>query len=111
MMVWTLMLGFSGGAQRSLATLHRAYQRHTGSGASYAAFYQRLDQSLLDTMQSVLKTLLRPNAKELGAFEDILALDATLVRLWDALTPKFASTAQGQADAKLHVVSYSILSP
>lgn len=104
MMVWTLILGFSGGAQRSLAALHRAYQRHSGSDASYAAFYQRLDQSLLDTMQSVFKTLLRPNSTTLGAFEDILALDATLVRLWDALAPKFASTAQGQAAAKLHVV-------
>ena len=45
-MVWTLILGFSSGAKRSIATLHRSYQRHSGSDLSYSAFRQRLDKDL-----------------------------------------------------------------
>ena len=102
--VWTLILGFSSGARRSIATLHRSYQRHSGSDVSYSAFYQRLDASLLATMTSVLRICMSQRSGRLGAFEDILALDATLIRLWDALAPKYPSTAAHQACAKLHVV-------
>ncbi len=102
--VWTLILGFSTGARRSMATLHRSYQRHTGSEVSYSAFRQRLDADLASTMQAILGQLMRSSSRRMGAFEDILALDATLVRLWDGLTQKYPSTTSGQAALKLHVV-------
>ena len=103
-MVWTLVLGFSTGARRSIATLHRSYQRHTGSDLGYSAFRQRFDAELTATMTSILSLRMRSRAPSMGAFEDILALDATIVRLWDALTLKFPSTTSAQASAKLHVV-------
>lgn len=103
-MVWTLILGFSTGATRSIATLHRSYQRHTGSDLTYSAFRQRFDADLAATMTSILSFSMTSRAHSMGAFQDILALDATIVRLWNALSSKFPSTTPGQASAKLHVV-------
>ncbi len=111
-LVWTLVLGFSSGATRSIASLGRAYQRHSGCTLSTSGFYQRLDADLAATMTDVLSVCMRPYRRTLGAFEDILALDATILRLWDALTVKFPSTTDGKAAAKLHVVmSLASMSP
>ena len=71
-MVWTLILGFSTGARRSIATLHRSYLRHSGADLTYSAFRRRFDADLAATMTS--------SASSLGPFQDILALDATIVR-------------------------------
>ncbi len=102
--VWTLILGFSCSPKRTLASLHRSYQRHSGSDVSNSAFYQRLNPPLLELMEAVLKSCMRPLGGSMGAFEDILAIDATLVRLYKSLASKFPSTTSGQAAAKLHVV-------
>ncbi len=111
-LVWTLILGFSSGATRSIASLGRAYQRHSGCKLSTSGFYQRLDADLAATMTDVLSVCMRPYRRTLGAFEDILALDATLLRLWGALTGSFPSTTDGKAAAKLHVVmSLASMSP
>ena len=110
--VWTLILGFSSSATRSITGLGRAYERHSGCELSTSGFHQRFDDDLLATMTDVLSVCMRPYHRTLGAFEDILALDATILKLWDALAGSFASTAPGKAAAKLHVVmSLASMSP
>ena len=51
--VWTLILGWSAGAKRSLAGLARAYPRHTGASYTRSAFSRRFDASLLTLMKSL----------------------------------------------------------
>ena len=103
--VWTLILGWSAGAKRSLAGLARAYQRHTGSTYTRSAFYRRFDASLLTLMKSLYAFQLeRMPTTALGPFDQILALDAAIVRLWDGLVGTFESTQDGQAALKMQFV-------
>ena len=110
--IWTLLLGFSACSTRSLSALHRAYQRHTGCTACYSAFYQRLNDRLLAALRALFEGVAARGGGGMAGFEDILLLDATILRLWRGLRQPFASTAPGQAAAKLHVVmSLAALSP
>ena len=104
-MVWTLILGWSAGAKRSLAGLARAYPRHTGSTYTRSAFYRRFDASLLTLMKSLYAFQLeRMPTTALGPFDPILALDAAIVRLWDGLVGTFESSQEGQAALKMQFV-------
>ena len=43
--IWTLILGWSAGAKRTLTGLARTHQRCTGSGLIRSGFYRRFDDS------------------------------------------------------------------
>lgn len=103
--VWTLILGFSCGATRSLAGMARAYQRATGSSYNRSSFYRRFDHDLLEMMRQLYAALLdnMPHTP-LGPFARILALDATIVRLWNGLLDTYESTNSEQAALKTQFI-------
>ncbi len=110
---WTVVLGFGGGRERSLAGLRRAYQKSTGSMLVPSAFYDRFTQSLAVLMRLVVEELLErlqeTEAKFGGllrSFRDVLVTDSTLVKLHDLLERRFPGcrTNHTKAAAKLHVV-------
>lgn len=102
---WTLILGWSVGTTRSMASLARTYERQSGCTYNRSSFYRRFDDSLLMMIRSLYHLLLIKMPKtSIGPFEHILALDATIIRLWDGLLHRFPSTQQGQAGCKLQLV-------
>ena len=112
-LVWTLVLGFQEGARRSIATLHWAYQKATGHHLSRSAFYERFTPKLATLLRNLAQeaiTSLRPTSGAppplLASFRELLALDATVVRLHALLAKAYAAcrTNHTQAAAKLHVV-------
>jgi IS4 transposase len=112
-LVWTLVLGFQEGARRSIATLHWAYQKATGHHLSRSSFYERFTPKLATLLRNLAQeaiTSLRPASGVppplLASFRELLALDATVVRLHALLAKAYAAcrTNHTQAAAKLHVV-------
>lgn len=112
-LVWTLVLGFQEGARRSIATLHWAYQKATGHHLSRSSFYERFTPKLATLLRNLAQeaiTSLRPASGVppplLASFRELLALDATVVRLHSLLAKAYAAcrTNHTQAAAKLHVV-------
>lgn len=117
-LVWTLVLGFQEGAARTIASLRQAYGRRTGDNLVPSAFYNRLSSSLAKLLRSLALDAL--NSLEVGfklptgalaGFRDLLAIDATVIRLHDLLAEKYAAcrTNHTKAAAKLHMVM-SVLS-
>ena len=103
--VWTLILGFSTGAERSLASLARVYQRATGTDYTREAFHKRLDASVLALLRKLHAFHLAGLPKTpMGPFDSILAIDATVVRLWNGLIEHFESNQPGQAALKVQFV-------
>ncbi len=110
---WTVVLGFSGGRERSLAGLRRAYQKSTGTTLVPSAFYDRFTKSLAAFLRFVVEELLeRMQETEvkfsglLRSFRDVVVTDSTLVKLHDLLEGRFPAcrTNHTRAAAKLHVV-------
>lgn len=110
---WTLVLGFGGGRERTLAGLRRTYQKSTGTRLVPSAFYDRFTPSLAAFFHAVLHHLLgKLQASEtklrgvLKSFQDVILTDSTLVRLHDFLERRFPAcrTNHTKAAAKLHVV-------
>ena len=110
---WTVVLGFGGGRERSLAGLRRAYQKSTGATLVPSAFYDRFTKSLAVFMRFVVEELLEQlqetEAKYGGllrSFRDVVVTDSTLVKLHDLLERRFPAcrTNHTRAAAKLHVV-------
>jgi putative transposase len=112
-MVWTLVLGWTASATRSLAGLHRAYQRHLGCDCDRSTFYKRLNPALLDLFDALWPEVLAMHAPhQLGAFKDIVAMDSTILALYQGLLGDYPSCQKHQAACKLHVVmSLSKASP
>lgn len=112
-LVWTLVLGFQEGSHRSIASLHWAYQKATGHDLSRSAFYERFTPKLATLLRNLAQeaiTSLGPASGVapplLTSFREVLALDATVVRLHALLAKAYAAcrTNHTQAAAKLHVV-------
>jgi hypothetical protein len=104
--VWNLILGASCATTRSLASLARNYQRFAAIAFSQAAFYKRFDRPLLDLLSAlfdfcVTEHIPKPLA---GPFKGILALDATILALWDDLAARLPSCQEGSAALKMHPV-------
>lgn len=117
-LVWTLVLGFQEGAAKTITSLRQSYGRRTGDNLAQSAFYNRLRSSLAKLLRSL--TLEALNRLEVGfvlpkgaltGFRDLLAIDATVIRLHDLLAKKYAAcrTNHTKAAAKLHMVM-SVLS-
>lgn len=104
--VWTLILGWSAGAERSIASLHRTYQRMLGSHCARAAFYRRFTPKLVVVLELLWSHLTSPShhSHRLGPFADVLALDATIFSLWTALAGRLPAYQKGQAAHKLQLL-------
>lgn len=104
--VWTLILGFSVTPKRSLTALRRHYQRIARISLSSAAFYNRFGPPLLDLLEDLFQFHVRERVPKplAGPFKDILALDATLLALWDDLASRLPSCQNGSASLKMHLI-------
>lgn len=111
--VWTLVLGFGAGTERTLAGLRRAFERATGVHVVPSAFYDRFTPGLVRLMKRLVADVmgsLVPSAYAFGgtlaAFREVLVADSTVIRLHDLLARAFPAcrTNHTLAAAKLHVV-------
>lgn len=112
--IWTLILGWSAGSSRSIASLHRTYQRHLGCDCDRSAFYRRFNARLVNVLEQMWHHLTsRPETRDtLGPFADILALDATIIALWERLAARLPAYRKGQAAHKLQLlISLKTYSP
>lgn len=109
---WTLILGWPAAAERTLASLRRAYIGAAGHCIARSSFYDRLSAELLALMKSCLEGLLdgvrQRTSSYHGAvlrhFEDVLAIDSTIVRLHKMLRDVYPGCSDGVASAKLDIV-------
>jgi putative transposase len=112
--VWTLVLGFAGNTERSIATLRREFERATGIAVVPSAFYDRFTEPLVRCLVQLIAVLIqkmttkasRPLAGALASFRDVVVIDATVIRLHEFLAKRFpgSRTNHSKAAAKLHVV-------
>jgi len=111
-LVWTLILGWPAAAEQTLASLRRAYMWAAGHCIARSSFYERLSEELLELMESCLDGLLdgvrqRTSAYHgavLREFEEVLAIDSTVVRLHEMLRDAYPGCSDGVASAKLDIV-------
>jgi putative transposase len=112
-MLWTLVLGFSSGGERTLAGLRRAYQRVTGTALVPSAFYDRFTPELVRFLRTVIGELTGRIAEHepqhaglLAKFTDVVVTDATVVKLHRLLAKRYPGTRTNSspAAAKLHLV-------
>ena len=105
--------GFGAGAERSLAGLRRSYERSTGESLVPSSFYDRFTPELARMFRAVLAQLMSKLASSevhysgvLESFRDVLAADATVVKLHRLLARRFPGTRTNSspAAAKLHLV-------
>ncbi|MCP5155746.1 MAG: hypothetical protein H6983_16375 [Ectothiorhodospiraceae bacterium] len=108
-----MVLGFGTGRERTLAGLRRAYQGVTGQSLVSSSFYDRFTAELTRLLRALVKELLVRLAKTgtrahgaLSMFEDVLAADATVVKLDRLLAGRYPGTRSNSspAAAKLHLV-------
>ncbi|MBA2662451.1 MAG: hypothetical protein H0U74_09170, partial [Bradymonadaceae bacterium] len=115
-LVWTVVLGFSGGSRRTLTSLRRTYEQMAGHTLSASSFQGRLTPSFTALIRRLMLYLLdekreaaTPKLTEaIGQFRQLLALDTTILQLHAMLSKRLPSTQPNQAAAKLHVV-YNVL--
>ena len=112
-MLWTLVLGFGTGDERTLAGLRRMYQRATGASLVPSAFYDRFTPQLVRFLRGVVTMLcgrLSEHAPEhsglLARFADVVVADATVVKLHRLLARRYPGTRTNSSPAavKLHLV-------
>jgi len=112
-MFWCVVLGFGAGAERSLAGLRRSYERSTGKSLVPSSFYDRFTPDFARMFRAVLAQLMSKLASSdvhysgvLESFRDVLAADATVVKLHRLLARRFPGTRTNSspAAAKLHMV-------
>jgi len=113
-LVWTLALGFTAGAKKTLASLRRAFEKNTGLSIAASSWRERFTPDLVVLMRAcALQALSRlaekysgSIAENLRGFREVLALDATVLRLAKGLADKFPAsrTNHTEAAAKLHMM-------
>ena len=113
LLVWTLVLGFQVGAERTLTGLRHVYQRAAKHTIVPSAFYDRLNGRMAKLLHRLVQDTLaaQPDGARmpegvLARFVELLAIDSSVLRLHDLLSPAFAAcrTNHTKAAAKLHVV-------
>jgi putative transposase len=109
-----VVLSFHVGATRSLEGLRQVYEQVSGHTLCRSAFYDRWTASLATLLRERVQALLSqpgPTATlpsgALSQFRELLALDATVLRLHALLASAFPAcrTNHTKACAKLHVVA------
>lgn len=112
-LVWTLILGFGGGSERTLAGLRRAFERTTGVHVVPSAFYDRFTKPFARLMKALATDVLNrfvpdthTDIAAFKAFREVVAADSTVIRLHDLLKKAFPAcrTNHTKAAAKLHVI-------
>ena len=112
-MLWTVLLGFGTGRERTLAGLRRTYERVTGKSLVPSSFYDRFSAELARMFRAVVRELMTKLAASEGryggvleGFRDVLVADATVVKLHRLLARRFPGTRKNSspAAAKLHLV-------
>ena len=112
-MFWCVVLGFGAGAERSLAGLRRSYECSTGRSLVPSSFYDRFPPELARMFGAVLAQLMNKLASSgvhyrgaLESFRDVLAADATLVKMHRLLARRFPGTRTNSspAAAKPHLM-------
>ena len=112
-MLWTVLLGFGTGRERTLAGLRRTYERVTGKSLVPSSFYDRFSKELARMFRAVLRELMTKLAASevrygsvLEGFRDVLVADATVVKVHRLLARRFPGTRKNSspAAAKLHLV-------
>lgn len=111
-MIWSLALGFKQGARRSFTSLGRRYMeasRMTLSSSSWRArftpeFARLMRECALHAIERQRRRV--RSSLDLSGIEEVLALDATVLRLSASLADKFPATRTNhtEAAAKLHAV-------
>lgn len=110
-LVWTLVLGFQTGSRRTISALHWTYQKATGHSLSRSSFYERFTSELATLLRILAQEAIislgdRVNPQLLTGFRELLALDATVIRLHALLAEAYGAcrTNHTKAAAKLHIV-------
>ena len=112
-MLWTLVLGFATGRERTLAGLRRVYQCVNGTSLVPSAFYDRFTPELVRFLRAVLGELCAHLAEHepacrglLSKFADVVVTDASVVKLHRLLARRYPGTRTNSspAAAKLHLV-------
>lgn len=111
--VWTLVLGINASGERSIAALRRLFGNETGVLLVPSSFYDRFTPALTQLMRELLLYAMermcepvRALKGRLKAFKDVLAMDATIVRLHDNLAKDFPASRSHliASAAKVNVV-------
>lgn len=112
-LVWTLVLAFESATGRTIEAMRLAYEKATGQALVRSSFYDRLTRPLakllrrlaLEALEQLGGAALVPEGY-LAGFRDLLAMDATVLRLHDLLGRSYAAcrTNHTKAAAKLHMV-------
>jgi IS4 transposase len=112
-LVGAVVLGFSTGAERTLAGIRRAYERTTGQTLAASGFYARFSRELVQLLKQLVEDAIRqlqeqtPRLKHaLSRFEQVLVADGSLIQLHRSLARHYPSVFPNKmgAGAKLHVV-------
>lgn len=113
-MVWTLALGFKHGVRRTFTSLRRRYMKAARMTVASSSWRERFTRPLARLMRDCVKRALqrqqRCGANRPGVsfedFEQVLALDATVLRLSRELADSYPATRTNHTDAaaKLHAV-------
>lgn len=111
--VWNLVLGFNGGRDRTLAGLHRSYNRIAAVALSRSAWREWFTRPIVDVVKGVaVRALATLNSGAprfdgiISKFVDVIAIDSVVIRLNDALQNLFPAcrTNHTKAAAKMHTV-------
>jgi len=111
--VWTLVLGFSCGTERTIAGLRRAFELASGCAVVPSTFYDRFNEALVRCLRALVGIAierLAVSSRDLGGalagFKDLVVTDSTVIRLSELLAKRFPGcrTNHTKAALKLHVV-------
>lgn len=110
---YSVVLGFSTGKSRTLASLRRAFEKSSGTTIVASAFYDRFTPAMALLFKSILADIMTGmQATEteltgtLSSFRDVLLIDSTLIRLHDLLSKGFPASRTNHtlAALKAHVI-------
>lgn len=108
--IWTLILGFGTGRERTIAGLRRTYELQAGETFVPSAFYSRFSPELLRLEQEMVSHALAQLRERssgrfesaLDEFEELLAADATVISLADSLEKAFPATRTNHTKAAVN---------
>jgi putative transposase len=112
--IWTLVLGFDAGRERTMTALQRAYHLASGKTVVWSTFSAWFRPALVPLMRGLVVDLLSLTTKGLHSrvsglltkFRDLLAIDTVVIRLHDSLEKRFRAcrTNHTKAAAKMHTI-------
>jgi len=99
-LLWTLVLGFGVGLQRTLAQLKRIYEDGKRTTICYSSWFERFDTKLVKFLKACVELALSQMADEtnrtlgpkLDQFKDVVIQDSTVIRLHKALATRWPAT-------------------